>query len=146
MRKTTHAMLYQPCWNNIAYGYLLVNAIQIFLRQHCTRKLLAQCLPRAHRILSQENRLFKICLAACFLTGMISPSNLGSFCSMLAWVSFMACGTTMNRWTAIWHQQSSVSLKYTMKIILLIYFTSGESPPSIFHYNLGICIFCYTFY
>ena len=69
MRKTTHAMLYQPCWNNIAYGYLLVNAIQIFLRQHCTRKLLAQCLPRAHRILSQENRLFKICLAACFLTG-----------------------------------------------------------------------------
>ena len=37
--------------------------------QHCTRKLLAQCLPRAHRILSQENRLFKICLAACFLTG-----------------------------------------------------------------------------
>ena len=42
-------MLYQPCWDNIAQEYCLVKVAQIRPRQHCTRKLLAQCSPRAHR-------------------------------------------------------------------------------------------------
>ena len=42
-------MLCRPCWNNIAQEYCLVNVVQICLRQHCTRKLLAQYWLKAHR-------------------------------------------------------------------------------------------------
>ena len=42
-------LLYRRCWNNIAWKYRLVNVVQIGLRQCCTRKLLAQFWPWAHR-------------------------------------------------------------------------------------------------
>ena len=48
MTKITYKMSCRPCWNNIALEYCLVNVVQICLRQHCTRKLLAQCWLKAH--------------------------------------------------------------------------------------------------
>ena len=49
MRKIAHTILHWPCWDNIVQEYCLVNGFQIRLRQHCTRKLLVRCWPRAHR-------------------------------------------------------------------------------------------------
>ena len=42
LSKIIYAMLCLSSWNNIAYKYRILNAVQIRLRQHCTRKLLAQ--------------------------------------------------------------------------------------------------------
>ena len=48
-RKISYTILCQPCWDTIPEEHCLVKVVQIYLRQHCTRKLLAQCWLRAHR-------------------------------------------------------------------------------------------------
>ena len=89
-------MLYQPCWDNI--GYCLVNVIQTCLRQHCTRKLFAQCWPRAHRYTfavkpavwnKSGNLLFNQAQYHQTILALSVQCCLGS--------PFMACRITVNR-------------------------------------------------
>ena len=66
------------------------------------------------------------------------PNNI----ELASWLVHVLCD-----FNATCHQEASVSLDCTMKIILLIYFTSLVKvvlPP--FHYSLGISSFSYTFY
>ena len=69
MRKMTYTMLCRPCWNNIALEYCLVNVVQICLRQHCTRKLLAQCWLEAHRHTLAEQPVVSNMSGSLVLTG-----------------------------------------------------------------------------
>ena len=68
MRKITYTMLYRPCWDSIAYEYCLVNIVQIRVWDNIAHdNYLCNVNPERTNILSQENRLFQICLVACFL-------------------------------------------------------------------------------
>ena len=82
--------------------------------QHCIGILFSQCFPNSNvdpertDILSKENRLFHICLVACFFkSGTISRNNIGSFWSMLTPEFIYSFSTTMDRsWHWLEHQQN----------------------------------------
>ena len=76
----------------------------------------------------------------------LSVQKLGyrhpSTTELASWLVYVLCD-----FKATWLQEVSVSLKYNMKIHLLIYFTFlvKDLPPS-FDRSLSIFIFCHTFY
>ena len=74
-------MLFKYLWDNIAQENYLCNIS-----------------PERTDILSQENRRFQICLAACFFNRVkYHQTILALFVHCWLGSSFTACGTTMNR-------------------------------------------------
>ena len=79
-RKITYTLLSPPSRDKIALEYCLVNVVQIHLRQHCPRKLFAQCWPRV-QIYFRRKTAFSNVWWFLVYSGTLSPNNLDSFCS-----------------------------------------------------------------
>ena len=76
----------------------IYNFVWIYLGQHCTRKLLVQCWPRAHRYTFSGKPAFPNMPGGLFFKWVhCHQTILALFVQRWLKSSFMACRTTMNR-------------------------------------------------